>query len=390
MKKLAIVTTHPIQYNAPWFRLLAASGEAAVKVFYTWEQSRNGAKYDPGFGKVIAWDIPLLDGYEFTFVKNTSPDPGSHHYKGIINPSLIDEIKSWGADMLLVIGWSFNSHLRCMRHFHGKIPVLFRGDSTLLDEKPGIRLLARRLFLRWVYSHVDYALFTGVNNRLYFEKHGVRGKRLVFTPHAIDNDRFGRDHEKFTVEAKIWRQKLGIGDADLVVLFAGKLEPKKNPNLLIGIADRLKDPNVKFLIAGNGKQENMLKQAAAGDNRIIFLDFQNQQQMPVLYRVGDVFILPSAGPGETWGLAINEAMACSKAVMVSDKTGCAPDLVAKNENGIVFPHSDSNKCVAFLESLLANRQKVLTMGRNSARLISEYSYQKIVSAIATTLNNNDA
>lgn len=390
MKKLAIVTSHPIQYNAPWFRLLAASGRVMVKVFYTWEQSQTGAKYDPGFGKVIEWDIPLLNGYEYTFVKNISTQPGSHHYKGIVNPTLIQEVKNWNAETLLVIGWSFKSHLQCMRYFHGKIPVLFRGDSTLLDEQPGLRLFARRLFLRWVYSHINFALYTGVNNRQYFEKHGVRGRRLVFAPHAIDNNRFGGDRDQHEAEARAWRKELGIADNNLVVLFAGKLEPKKNPALLIQIAAGIKNQNIQFLIVGNGRQEEMLRQAAAGDQRIIFLDFQNQQRMPVLYRVADVFILPSVGPGETWGLAVNEAMACSRAVMVSNKTGCAPDLVKENENGIVFNPDDSGKCINFLQSMLANRQRLREMGQESARIISAFSYEKIVSAIVATLNTTDA
>lgn len=388
MKRLAIVTSHPIQYNAPWFRLLAASGKLAIKVFYTWEQSQTGPKYDPGFGRVIEWDIPLLDGYEYCFVKNTSTEPGSHHFKGIVNPTLVQEIKEYQPDAILVFGWSFKSHLQCLRYFHGKIPVLFRGDSTLLDEKPGLRLFARRIFLRWVYSQVDVALYTGENNKQYFEKHGVHGRRLVFAPHAIDNARFGSNHQQYEQEACLWRKELGIAETDLVVLFAGKLEQKKNPRLLIDIAAGMKSENVKFLIVGNGKQEEMLKQAAAGDKRIIFLDFQNQQRMPVLYRLGNVFILPSTGPGETWGLAVNEAMACSRAVIVSDKTGCAPDLVSEGENGIVFSPNDSGKCIAFLESLLADPLKVLKLGSNSARIISAYSYENIVDAIVTTINRN--
>src|SRR5579863_1484472 len=174
MKKLAIVTSHPIQYNAPWFKLLSQSGKIYVKVFYTWGQSAEGMKYDPGFGKEIEWDIPLLDGYEYTFVKNTSRDPGTHHYKGIINPTLNKEIESWNPDAILVIGWSFNSHLQCMRYFHKKILVLFRGDSTLIDERRGIKKWARRFFLRWVYKHIDFALYVGKENKKYFQAHGVK------------------------------------------------------------------------------------------------------------------------------------------------------------------------------------------------------------------------
>src|SRR6185437_10067243 len=155
MKKLAIVTSHPIQYNAPLFKLLTEHGRLSVRVFYTWGQSSQGKKYDPHFGKDIDWDIPLLEGYDHSFVENTAKDPGTHHFKGIVNPTLNREIEGWKPDAVLVFGWSFTSHLRCMRHFYGKVPVLFRGDSTLLGEQPGLKRLMRRIFLKWVYRHVD-------------------------------------------------------------------------------------------------------------------------------------------------------------------------------------------------------------------------------------------
>ncbi len=148
MKKLAIVTTHPIQYHVPWLIRLAEK-KIAIKVFYTYEQSRSGTVFDPGFGRNIQWDIPLLDGYEYEFVPNTARRPGLETFRGIVNPTLIEKIEAWQADALLVIGWNYQSHLRCMRHFYNRIPVYFRGDSVLLHEKKGLRRLARRIFLTW-------------------------------------------------------------------------------------------------------------------------------------------------------------------------------------------------------------------------------------------------
>ena len=188
--KLAIITTHPIQYYAPLFKMLHQRGLIKVKVFYTWSQSQQGAKFDPGFGKNIQWDIPLLEGYDYTFVNNIATKPGTHHFRGIINPTLNAEVEKWQPDALLIIGWSFQSHLKCMRYFHNKIPILFRGDSTLLAEHWGPRLIVRTLFLKWVYRYIDYALFVGTNNKRYFLRHGVKETQLTFAPHAVDNERF--------------------------------------------------------------------------------------------------------------------------------------------------------------------------------------------------------
>src|SRR6185369_17198669 len=195
MARLAVVTTHPIQYNDPWFKLLGGSTSIQIRVFYTWSQTEKGPKFDPGFNRTVEWDIPMLQGYDYVFVKNVSPDPGTHHFKGIINPSLVEEINKWKPDVLLVFGWSFKSHLQCLRYFHKKVPVLFRGDSNLLNEQPGIKKLIRRVFLTWVYRHVDCGLYVGTNNKNYYKRYGLSEEQLVFAPHAIDNERFSKDDE---------------------------------------------------------------------------------------------------------------------------------------------------------------------------------------------------
>ena len=175
------------------------------------------------------WDIPLLKGYDYVFVKNISSKPGSSHFKGIINPDLIKDIKAFGADAVLVFGWAFQSHLKVLRYFKGKVPVYFRGDSTLLDEEDGFSLkkLLRRIFLTWVYRHIDKAFYVGTNNKKYYNAHGVGDKRLVYAPHAIDNNRFNDLTGSYTNQAKDWKKQLSIPSNKLVVLFAGKLEYKK-------------------------------------------------------------------------------------------------------------------------------------------------------------------
>lgn len=67
-KKIAIISTHPIQYNAPLFRQLAKSDEIDIHVFYTWSQAQESVE-DKSFSKKIVWDIPLLEGYEYSFIK---------------------------------------------------------------------------------------------------------------------------------------------------------------------------------------------------------------------------------------------------------------------------------------------------------------------------------
>jgi glycosyltransferase involved in cell wall biosynthesis len=384
-KKLAIITTHPIQYNSPFFQLLTERKKVEVHVFYTWPQAIKNIE-DKGFGKTITWDIPLLDGYDYTLVPNTSLAPGSN-FKGIQNPSLISELKAWKPDAILVYGWNLKSHLQAMRYFKGKIPVWFRGDSTLLDETGGYKTTLRRLVLTQVYKYIDKAFYVGQANKAYFLKHGLKEAQLVYAPHAIDNSRFGdamfQNHDK---EALQWRSELGYTADDIVIVFAGKLEPKKQPDFLMQAFKKAREAqsgSLQLLIVGNGPMETALK--SSGQKNVKYIPFQNQTKMPLVYRLGDVLCLPSKGPGETWGLAVNEAMACGRPVIVSDKVGCSEDLVRQNTTGFVFKHDNMTELTAILVNL--QKSSLQQMGELAKEKVKEYSFINIVRAVERKILN---
>jgi len=386
-KRLAIVTTHPIQYNAPLFELLTQRGVIEVKVFYTWGKSVLSNKFDPDFGKVINWDIDLLKGYKYNFVQNVSNNPGSNHYNGIDNPTIIKEIELWKADAILVYGWNFKSHLKCIRYFKGKIPVYFRGDSTMLDEKKSLKSILRRIFLKWVYSHIDHAFYVGESNFDYYKKLGLKNNQLIFAPHAIDNSRF-ISNENTKHQASEIRHSLQIKESDFVFLFAGKLEPKKNPELLLeSFISASFEKNIHLVFVGNGALEENLKSKSNSTN-IHFLNFQNQSSMPGVYEMANTFILPSAGPGESWGLAVNEAMANGKSIIVSDKCGCSKNLVIQNFNGFVFQSQNSNELTEKLIEMVKLKSTDNKMGKASLEIIKDFSFEKIAKAIENHLMVN--
>ncbi len=335
MKKLAIITTHPIQYYAPLFKAVSELGDVELLVFYTWGEDGARIKFDPDFKLAIEWDLPLLDGYRYILVENVAKDRGSHHFFGINNPKLNELIENFKPDVIWVWGWAFLSHLKILIYFKNKVPIWFRGDSTLLDETTGLsfRKFIRRLFLGWVYSHVDKAFYVGENNKNYFLANRLKLNQLVKAPHAIDNDRFACLTENQKNSLRDFRRILGIGLNDFVVLFVGKLEPKKNPKFLIDCFQLSRNMKMKFLFVGNGELEDEIKKLKS--DRLIFHDFVNQSMMPVIYRLGSILVLPSKGPGETWGLALNEALASGIPVAASNYCGGAIDLI-DGENGYIF------------------------------------------------------
>jgi glycosyltransferase involved in cell wall biosynthesis len=366
--RLAIVSTHPIQYYAPIFQLLARSTRLQSRVFFTFSQTAHGPIADSGFGRTIVWDLPLLDGYAHEFVPNVARKPGTDHFWGLRNPQLRQAIETWGATAVLVFGWNSASHLQVLLHFKGRVPVFFRGDSTLLDRGTSARRVARRAFLTWVYRHIDVAIAVGANNRDYFRWCGVPAGRIGFAPHAIDIQRFAdATHDS---QAARWRTQLGIPQGARVILFAGKLIPKKAPQLLLEAFLRC-NGSAHLVFVGSGALESQLRRYAQGRDRVHFLPFQNQQLMPAVYRLGDVFVLPSSGPGETWGLALNEAMACGRPVIVSSKVGGARDLVIPGSTGWMFEAGDLDALTATLAAVCACDHALLAGLGRAAREHSE-------------------
>jgi len=362
--------------------MLVQRNKVQIKVFYTWSQAATKVE-DSGFGKKIQWDIPLLEGYDYEFVENVSKKPTDQAFFGIKTPNLISKIKEFQADAILVFGWNFYSHLKAILYFYKKTPIYFRGDSNLLDEKKGTKTVLRRIWLKFVYRHISKAFYVGTNNKAYYLKHGLKENQLVFAPHAIDNERFVLNLDKNKLLAKKWKQEIGINPIHVVFLFIGKFEEKKNPEILLKAAENLVSEPISFLFIGNGILENMLKKQAENLPNIHFLPFQNQSKMPIVYHLGDVFVLPSKGPFETWGLAINEAMACGKPIIASNKVGCAVDLI--KGNGFIFEAENENKLLSIILNLAKNKKQIAEMELKSLETINDWNFEKICKTIEKEL-----
>jgi glycosyltransferase involved in cell wall biosynthesis len=386
--RLAVIATHPIQYYAPLFRLLAERQHLDLHVFYGWEGALRGT-LDRGFRQVIQWDIPLLDGYPSTFVPNESRDPGTHHFYGLKSKALVPMIEQWRPNAILIFGWNFHSHLAALRAFHGHVPIFFRGDSTSIDELPSPRRWLRRRWLSWVYRHVDMALYVGINNKAYFLEHGLRESQLAWAPHSVENERFADTDGRYRREAMEWRRQLNIADGERTVLFAGKLEPKKAPDLLLEAflqrGATMSNEKEHLIFVGSGPLEESLRARASGHSHVHFLGFANQSRMPAVYRLGDVFALPSRGPGETWGLAINEAMACERPVIATDRVGCAPDLVQPTQSGLVVPAGNVSSLATALSRLLDDAHLRAQMSKAASATIKQWSLTEQATRIEDTI-----
>jgi glycosyltransferase involved in cell wall biosynthesis len=249
-----------------------------------------------------------------------------------------------------------------------------------------------------VYRHVDFALSPGSASDAYFKWVGLKSKQIIRVPHAVDNQRFngefGEGNSEMGTRVGDWKKELGIPESKKVFLFAGKFESKKDPLLLINAFKKLlkKYTDIHLIMVGDGvlKPEiekvskiNIGQPANHNPQPITILSFQNQSLMPIVYRLADVFVLPSRGPGETWGLAINEAMASGRAVLVSDKCGAAADLVEDGVNGLVFKAGDEQDLLTKMKTML--KADLKKWGMASREKIRSFTYHSFLEAL---INSN--
>lgn len=385
--RLAVVLSHPTQYYSPWFRWLQAHTSLTLHVFYLWDFGVV-ERCDPGFGRMLQWDLPLLEGYTSTEVPNRAADPGSHHFGGLHNPELIPRLQSWQPDAILLFGYYYRTHLQLLLDLRlRRVPILLRGDSHRLCPQHQPASWLKHGLRRLLFRRFAAALAVGQANVDWLRASGIPRHRIVWAPHAVENSRFQQAAPQAVEEAHRWRQELAIAAEAPVLLFAGKFELKKQPLLLLRAFAALAHPTAVLVFVGAGALAAQIAEEAARlpPGRVILQGFQNQSAMPRVYALADVVLLPSLGPEETWGLCINEAMNLARPVVVSSHVGCAPDLVIPGRTGWIFAAGNQAALTATLAEALADRQRLRRMGQAARDHIAAYSYRQTSEGLLTAL-----
>lgn len=362
MRKLAVVASHPIQYQAPLFRALAASCDLTVFFCHRQSAEEQGAA---GFGRAFDWDVPLLDGYRQEFLENISPQPGVDTFSGCDTPAVLGRLSRGGFDACLVSGWHLKSYIQAMRAAKSLgVRLLVRGDSHLAQPRSAVVTLAKYLPYRWMLSRIDANLYVGLANYEYLRHYGVARSRLFFAPHFIDNDRFARgaDLARSTGRARELRGTWGAQDGDLVFAYVGKLiELKQVADFVVAVGAAARhDARIRGVIIGSGPDESSLRRLSAETGaKVAFAGFCNQADLPAHYAAIDNLVLPSRS--ESWGLVVNEAMAVDVPAIVSDAVGSRADLIEEGLTGFAYPAGD----VRALAARIAEMAELLSRDRRA-------------------------
>lgn len=382
--KLAMVTTHPIQYQVPWLRMLAARPDVELQVFFA--MVPDAAEQGREFGVSFAWDLPLLDGYRYKVLQNRARRPSLTAFAGCDTPGIYAEIRSGRFDAVIVNGWVAKSCVQalfaCML---SGTPCVVRGEVNGIRPRAAWKRVMHRLLL----SRYAAVLCIGARNREYCRARGITPARLFSTPYCIDNRRFANSAadwlRRFTREQL--RARFGLNQDRVTLLFSGKFVEKKRPGDLILALKRAVaagTTNAQILMVGAGPLEPVLREMAGG-LPVSFTGFLNQSEIAAAYAASDCLVLPSDS-GETWGLVVNEAMACGLPALVSDQVGCAADLVRSGETGAVFPCGDLDALGRLIIDLSARPDELRRQGERARRLVfADYNFECVVEGVMSAL-----
>jgi glycosyltransferase involved in cell wall biosynthesis len=334
--RVGVLATHPIQYYCPWYRALAKTVD--LEVFFSHRQT-SSEQASAGFGVEFDWDVPLLEGFHSTFLPNAARHPSVNTFAGCHTPALAGIIRDRKFDAFIVHGWYTRSFWQAMiACWRTGTPILVRGDSTLGTPRASWwRLLKEPLFPLFI-SRFDGYLVVGDRAREYLVHYGANPSRCFNAPHSVDNQFFASLSNEARLERGGLRRHFGLPEHAVVFLFAGRFVDRKRPDWFVRAVARAAadDRTIAALVVGDGplraRAEALARELKAP---IQFAGFLNQTEMVRAYTVSDVLVVPSTW--ETWGLVVNEAMACGVPAIVSQGVACADDLVVQGVTGEVFP-----------------------------------------------------
>ncbi len=378
--RVLVIASHPVQYAAPIYRLMAQHPRVYFQVAYC---SLRGAEagHDPEFGTTVKWDIPLLDGYAWTHVPNRGT--GSESFFGLYNPGLWKLIRQGRFDVVIC----HLNYIRCsfwISYFGARIgsaAFIFGTDASSMEPRDGRgwKRLFKPLVWRFLFRLATQVLTASSAGQKLMQSLGIPEDRISMTLDTVDNDWWSREGERAN-RAQV-RASWHVDLSDRVVLFCAKLQPWKRPLDVLRAFAGAAIPRSVLVFAGDGTLRSTIEAEASAlgvRDQVRILGFVNQSQLPGVYRASDVMVISSEF--EPFGLVVNEAMLCGCVVVASDRVGAVGDLITPERTGFVYPCGDTHALAYTLRRVVGDSWQWDEIRRRARAQMERWSPQ--VSALA--------
>lgn len=372
--RLAVLTGSPVPYKIPTYRALAAHPAIDFTAIFA---STGGVRpYDDGFGQEITWDLDITAGYRNVFLRRADRSPIVGTFWSVRDPDVVNVVRRGRFEVLWLEGYNSATYMMgaaTQRASGGRL--IFREEQTMLHPRSLAKTLVKEVALRALFRGTR-AMYVSRENRRWLEHYGVPTQRLFSAPYTVDNAFFGSEADRLRPSKVELRRTFGIADdGGPVVLTVSRLVPKKQPLFLLEAFRRMRmERPCSLLIAGSGPLEEEMREKVLSDGipDVHFAGFLNQGQVSCAYACADVFALLSR-EHETFGVVVAEAMNFALPVVVSDKVGCAADLVTPGVNGDVVLADDPQAAADSLARLVDDAALRDAAGRASRERIDEWT-----------------
>lgn len=386
--RLAVLNSHPVQYFAPLYRRIAQSPDIDLTVYYCSRQGLDSGHMDPGFGKEIVWDVPLLEGYRYKFLANIWGDRGVKGFFSLLNPGIISETRRGHFDAIILHGHNFATNMLAL--LAAKLVgtrVFMRSETHLLLHRRGLKKFLRKPVMTMFYKLCDACLYLGTLNKAFYRAHKVPEQRLFAVPYTVNNDFFIKKTREWAAAKEEIKAEIGVPHDLPIILYASKFSPRKRPWDLLKAYEKLRAGGTAaaLVCVGDGSERAGLE-AYTHEHRIPdvhFLGFRNQTELPKYYATADVFALPSEN--EPWGLVINEVMCAGVPVITTREVGAAADLVIDGKTGFTYDCGDVEGLRRAMEAILTKHDLRRQMRHAAIEVIREWNYDMSVAGIREAL-----
>ncbi len=369
--RLLILTEIISPYRIPVFNALARDPEIELHVVFL-------AETDPTERE---WRV-YKDEIQFSYEVLPSVRRRLAGKNFLLNRGLSRAASHANPDVVICGGYNYLASWQLMRWTRTRrIPILLWMESTAKDSRQGswITESAKRWFMRHCYGVV----VPGTASSRYANSFGIRNEKIFVASNAVDTELFAQQARIARENADALRRQFSLPARFFV--FVGRLVAEKGVFDLLDAYARLALPirrKVGLVFVGDGVARKDLEARAAAitTGSVFFSGFLQRNELGSIYALADALVLPTHS--DTWGLVVNEAMACALPIIVTDVAGCTEDLVIDGKNGRVITAKHVDRLVAAMEDVASNEELRVSMGRCSQEAIRAYSPDCCAASIA--------
>jgi len=370
-RRVVIITEIISPYRVPLFNALAGQPGIDLHVIFLSEN-------DPSLRQ---WEIYRKE-IRFSYEVLRSWRKRVGRYNLLINSGTTRALEKVNPEAVLCGGYNYFASWQALlwaRTHH--VPFVLWSESNVQDHRRGYLLteFLKREFL----DRCSGFVVPGRSAREYLQAHAIPEEKIFTAPNAVDNRLFAEIAGRTRSAAADCRRRLALPNR--YFLFVGRLVAEKGVFDLLqayAILDEELRMEVGLVFAGDGPCRLALEERAqtVRNGMIKFAGFVQRNELAEYYALSDMLILPTSS--DTWGLVVNEAMACGLPVLLSRVAGCAADLVSDDWNGRLVSPGDIKSLARSMEDLGSDPVRCREMGVRSQQHIAQYSPEAWASGAA--------